>query len=296
MTTGDAAMSSQPRVPPRAPIPIALSTASVYPESVEAGFALAAELGYDGVELMVWTDPVSQDAAAAAMLSRKYGVPILAVHAPCLLITQRVWGSDPVARLKRAVDTASAFGARSVVVHPPFRWQRRYAEGFADQVALLEQRSGIVVAVENMFPMRADRFFGAGKPAAERLARRGGTPGRSISAFAPSIDPTDAGHAHYTLDLSHTATAGMDALALAERMGPRLAHLHLADGEGAAVDQHLLPGRGSQPCKEVCAMLVASGFDGVAVLEINTQSARTRRDRVAMLAEALAFARRNLKV
>ncbi len=275
-------------------IPIALSTASVYPQSVETGFALAAELGYDGVELMVWTDPVSQDVDAVAKLSRRYGMPVLAVHAPCLLITQRVWGSDPVARLNRAVDTAAVLGARSVVVHPPFRWQRRYADGFADQVASLEQRSGIAVAVENMFPMRADRLFGAGRSAAERLARRGGTPGAAISAFSPSIDPTDAGHAHYTLDLSHTATAGMDALALAERMGSGLAHLHLADGQGAALDQHLLPGHGSQPCAQVCAMLAASDFGGIAVLEINSQSARTRRDRAGMVAEALAFARTNL--
>ncbi len=295
MTTGDPNMSSSFWPLPRSPIPIALSTASVYPESVETGFALAAELGYDGVELMVWADPVSQDASAVARLSRRYGVPVLAVHAPCLLITQRVWGSDPVARLNRAVNTAAVLGAQSVVVHPPFRWQRRYAEGFADQVVLLEQRSGIVVAVENMFPMRADRFFGAGKAAAERLARRGGTPGPAISAFAPSIDPTDVGHAHYTLDLSHTATAGMDAVALAERMGARLAHLHLADGAGAAVDQHLVPGHGTQPCEEVCALLNANGFDGIAVLEINSQSARTRRDRTAMLAESLAFARRNLR-
>ncbi len=278
----------------RAPIPIAVSTASVYPESVESGFELAAELGYDGIELMVWTDPVSQEADAVARLSRRYGVPVLAVHAPCLLITQRVWGSDPVARLNRAVDTAAFLGARSVVVHPPFRWQRRYADGFADQVASLEQRSGIVVAVENMFPMRADRFFGAGQRGAERLTRRGGTPGPSISAFAPSIDPTAANHAHYTLDLSHTATAGMNAVALATRMGAKLAHLHLADGQGAPVDQHLVPGHGTQPCQQVCTTLAASDFDGVAVLEINSQSARTRRDRTAMLAESLAFARANL--
>ena len=280
--------------PPRPPIPIALSTASVYPQSAESGFALAAELGYDGVELMVWTDPVSQDADAVAKMSRRYGMPVLALHAPCLLITQRVWGSDPAARLDRAVDTAGFLGARSVVVHPPFRWQRRYAAGFAEQVARLEQQSDIVVAVENMFPMRSDRFFGAGRPAADRLARRGGTPGRAISAFAPSIDPTDVGHAHYTLDLSHTATAGMDALALAERMGDKLAHLHLTDGRGAAVDQHLVPGHGTQPCRQVCADLAASDFQGVVVLEINSQSARTRRDRSAMLAESLAFARANL--
>ena len=40
---------------------VGLSTASVYPESTAAAFELAARLGYDGVEIMVWTDPVSQD-------------------------------------------------------------------------------------------------------------------------------------------------------------------------------------------------------------------------------------------
>ena len=40
---------------------VALSTASVYPESTATAFELAARLGYDGVEVMVWTDPVSQD-------------------------------------------------------------------------------------------------------------------------------------------------------------------------------------------------------------------------------------------
>src|SRR5829696_2466957 len=70
---------------------VALSTASVWPERVDLAFELAADLGYDGVEVMVWTDPASQDLAGLARLSDRYGVPILALHAPCLLISQRVW-------------------------------------------------------------------------------------------------------------------------------------------------------------------------------------------------------------
>src|SRR4051812_22889379 len=66
---------------------VALSTASVYPESTAAAFEIAARLGYDGVEVMVWTDPVSQDVEALKRLSDYHGVPILAVHAPCLIIT-----------------------------------------------------------------------------------------------------------------------------------------------------------------------------------------------------------------
>jgi sugar phosphate isomerase/epimerase len=204
-----------------------------------------------------------------------------------------VWGSDPAAKLERSVHTAEALGAGSVVVHPPFRWQRRYAQGFVEQVGELEEHSDVIVAVENMFPMRADTLFGRGAGSAKRLERRGG-PGPGLTAFSPSYDPTDTGFRHYTLDLSHTATAGADPLVLAARMGNGLAHLHLADGRGAAHDEHLVPGEGTQPCVEVCAALVHSGFSGHAVAEINTQNARTTQDRAGMLHRTLAFARQHL--
>ncbi|WP_128646902.1 sugar phosphate isomerase/epimerase [Rhodococcus sp. BS-15] len=274
-------------------IQVGLSTASVYPQNTEAAFRYAAELGYDGVELMVWAESVSQDVDTVAALSREYSMPVQAIHAPCLLISQRVWGSDPVAKLTRSVEAAEKLGSATVVVHPPFRWQRKYSDGFADQVAELESNSHVVVAVENMFPMRADRFFGRKEKSAQRLERRGG-PGAALSAFSPSYDPTDVGHGHYTLDLSHTATAGSDALEMLDRMGEGIAHLHLADGRGASVDEHLIPGHGSQPCVEVCTELVRRGFEGQAVIEINTQNARTVPERSSMLGQALQFARAHL--
>jgi sugar phosphate isomerase/epimerase len=274
-------------------IPIGLSTASVYPQNTEAAFAYAAELGFDGVELMVWGEPVSQDIAHVEYLSERYQVPVLSIHAPCLLISQRVWGRDPLVKLARSVQAAEDLGASTVVVHPPFRWQRAYVAGFDDMVAELEDDSGIAIAVENMFPMRADRLFGAGERSARRLLDRGG-PGLAASAFGKSIDPTDDGYAHYTLDLSHTATAGADALAMFERMGSALSHLHLADGDGAATDEHLLPGDGNQPCAEVCRRLAQSDFDGAVVLEVTTSAARTKPERSALLGRSLDFARQHL--
>ena len=278
----------------RPAIKVGLSTASVYPLRTEAAFEYAAELGYDGVELMVWAETVSQDIGAIAKLSRRYRVPVLSVHAPCLLISQRVWGPNPIPKLTRSVQAAERLGAQTVVVHPPFRWQRRYADGFSEQVAELETRSDVLVAVENMFPFRADRFFGSGQPSIERMRKRGGRPGAAVSAFAPSYDPLDGNHAHYTLDLSHTATAGTDALDMARRMGSGLVHLHLCDGTGASTDEHLVPGRGSQPTVEVCQMLAGSDFAGHVILEVTTSDARNKAEREALLAESLQFARSNL--
>src|SRR3954466_3757397 len=103
---------------------VALSTASVYPESTATAFELAARLGYDGVEVMVWTDPVSQDPEALRRLSEYHGIAIHAIHAPCLIITQRVGGTAPGTSLVRARTAAARVGAKPVVVPPPFRWQR----------------------------------------------------------------------------------------------------------------------------------------------------------------------------
>jgi sugar phosphate isomerase/epimerase len=259
-------------------IPVGLSTASVWPLRAGTGFELAADLGYDGVEVMVWVDPVSQNVPEVRRWSRRTGVPVLSVHSPSLLITQRVWSPDPVVRLRRSVEAALELEARTVVVHPPFRWQRRYGDAFADLVAELEDDSGVEIAVENMFKVRP--------PGGKRDAR--------MSAFRPSIDPTDVGYRHYTLDLSHSAAAQMDALELADRMGAGLSHVHLADGTGVPRDEHLVPGRGGQPCAELLEKLATSGYGGQIVLEVNTRRAASPAHRMKDLAEALLFARFHL--
>ncbi|MFI5100929.1 MAG: sugar phosphate isomerase/epimerase family protein [Actinomycetes bacterium] len=253
---------------------VALSSASTYPENTTAAFELAARLGYDGVELMVGTDPLSQEIEAVRRLVDHYGVPVLAIHSPCLLITQRVWTTDPWVKLQRSRAAAEALGASTVVVHPPFRWQRDYAKTFVGGLERLGDESGVVFAVENMYPWRAA--------------------GREAAAYAPGWDPLDEDYPHVTLDLSHTAVSGSDPLAMAGALGDRLAHVHLADGSGSNRDEHLVPGRGGQPCTEVLELLARNGFAGTVVLEVSTRRAANRAEREADLAEALAFARLNL--
>jgi sugar phosphate isomerase/epimerase len=266
-------MASEPGgVPVRlAKAAVALSTASVYPESTAACFEIADMLGYDGIELMVWTDPVSQDPDAVESLVQAHQVPVVAVHAPCLLVTQRVWSPDPWERLTRSVQAAQQLGASVVVVHPPFRWQREYARDFAAKVNELSEESGILVAVENMYPWRAG--------------------GREFKAYLPDWDPTDEGYHHCTLDLSHTAVSGSDALKLAADLGDRLAHVHLADGSGSARDEHLVPGRGTQPCDVLLERLARDAWEGSIVLEVSTRRAKNREERENDLAEALAYTR-----
>ena len=137
------------------PIRVALSTSSAYPERTPDAFEMAARLGYDGVEIMVYTDPVSQSGDALARLMDYHQVPVLAVHTPTLLLTQLVWGREPWGKLLKAKELAERLGAKIVVVHPPFRWQRDYVRGFEEGMNRIAQETEVTFAVENMFPIRA---------------------------------------------------------------------------------------------------------------------------------------------
>ena len=249
---------------------IGLSTASVYPESSAHAFGYAAQLGYDAVEVMVGIDALSQETSAIIQLSEHHDVPVCAVHAPCLLFTQRVWGTEPWGKLERSAEMAAAVGAGVVVVHPPFRWQREYARDFVNGIAALEESTGIAFAVENMYPWRA-------------------TSKRGMEMYLPGWDPSSEPYANTTIDLSHAAIAHSDPIAMAERLGDRLRHVHMTDGSGSAKDEHLVPGHGSQPCGRFLELLAARDFEGHIVAEINTRKAGTRKAREADLLASLAF-------
>lgn len=268
-------MTSTPGDSSGVKIPVLLSTSSVFPEPPAVTFEMAARLGYDGIEVMVWTDAVSQNPGALQGLADHYRVPVLAVHAPCLLVTQRVWSSDPWERLRRAAVMAEQLGAPTVIVHPPFFWQREYARSFSAGLDRLATRfADVRFAVENMYPVRMA--------------------GREFVPYSPHWDPTIEGYAHYTLDTSHCAASRADSLAMMERMGGQLAHIHLGDGNGGGPDEHLVPGRGSQPCGAVLEQLASGGFTGAVSVEVATRKAVDRAARERDLAESLAFARQHL--
>ena len=268
------------QVTPPAGVQVALSTSSVYPERTPDAFETAARLGFDGVEIMVTMDPISQDLDILRRLSDYHGVPVLAVHAPCLMVTQWVWGREPWGKLNRAREVTEKLGAKVVVVHPPFRWQREYARDFEAGLAQLDAETDVKFAVENLYPLRANTL----------RARSA-----EVTAYAPNWNPVEIDCPHATLDLSHTAVSGSDAMAMADELGSRLAHVHMADGTGPGLpDEHLVPGRGSQPCAELLQSLGRRGYKGTVVLEVNTRRAQTEDERREDLAEALQFTRAHL--
>lgn len=256
-------------------IPVGLSSSSVFPAPVAECFRLARHTGYDGVEVMVSVGKDTQDVQALREYAERFEQPILSLHAPTLFWLQHLWGRDPWVKIERTVQMAAELDVPTVVAHPPFRWQGSYARDFVQGVAEIEARYGVAVAVENMYPWR--------------LGIREGM------IYLPDHDPTDEDYAHVTVDLSHAATAGDDALAMIDRLGDRLAHLHLADGSGTSTkDEHLPPGEGNQPCAEVLRRLANRGWAGSVLVEVNTRGARGRLGRERVLRQCLDFARHHL--
>jgi len=260
-------------------ISIGMSTSCNFPMGVEQSFRLARLAGYDGIEVMITSDPVTRDAAALRALIERYSMPILSIHAPSLFLTQFVWGRDAQVKLERSAQLAADVGASAVVVHPPFRWEAGYARNFERIVRQTAQSTGVEICVENMFPWKIGR--------------------KNLQAYAPSSDPLDLDVDAMTLDFSHASLTGRDSLEYAMAMGDRLRHIHLCDGtrsvhDGNLKDEHLLPGRGTEPVAEVLQMLTENQFTGHVVAEVGLHHVRNARLRLEMLVETAAFAKKHL--
>lgn len=258
------------------PIRIGMSASCVYPLGVEAGFKYAKAAGYDGIEILITSEEATRNPETLKQYSQKYNLPILSIHAPVLFLTQFVWGRDPKIKLQKTAQLAAQVGADTVVVHPPFRWQKTYAEEFLQIVRETSETQNVKIAVENMFPWAVKNT--------------------SIQAYAPGPDPRVMDCDHITLDFSHAALSGDDSYQLALEYGDRLAHVHLCDGlsgngtDNKIFDEHLMPGKGNQPVADVLQHLALSKWEGHIVAEINTRKAKTNSQRLEMLKHTRKYA------
>src|SRR5436853_3648149 len=133
--------------------PIIFSSAAFFGRPLTDTVEAAATAGFSGIEVLVTKDPDSQDPHRMRKLADAAGLTIGALHAPCLLLTRRVWSTDPVRKIYRSIEVAQEAGIPLVVVHPAFRWQREFHAWLEERLAGLEERTGVTVALENMFPV-----------------------------------------------------------------------------------------------------------------------------------------------
>lgn len=229
--------------------PILFSSAAFFARPLGDTFRIVAETGYVGVEVMVTKDPASQDPAAMRALAKEFGLAIGAIHAPSLLLTRKVWGTDPVGKIYRAIEVAEEAEIPIVVMHPPYRWQRGYRRWLTDRLPTLSERTGVTVALENMFPVR--------------MGQRGVT-----FHSNQDLDELD-GLPNLVLDTSHAAVADHDLVEVRRRFAERMRHVHLSDNAGKGWDSHLPPGEGVLDLDGFLDDLAADGYRGAVSLEVD---------------------------
>lgn len=69
-----------------------------------------------------------------------------------------------------------------------------------------------------------------------------------------------------TIDTGHAYASGLDPVRLSERLGDRLAEIHLSDNSGKS-DDHLVPGEGTAPLKGFLGRVASS--DALVCAELN---------------------------
>jgi sugar phosphate isomerase/epimerase len=228
---------------------IVCSTISVFSKPIDDAFGLIAGAGFDGVEVMVTNDPDTRDGRRIRELSEDHGLPVAAIHAPFLLMTRRVWGFDPVGKIDRALELAREVDAPLVIAHPPYRWQRGYRRWLDDRPpGSADERPA--VAIENMFPLRVR--------------------GRAVGTFHAGQSVEDLDRVpRVALDTSHAAVAGLDLVDVVDRLGDRLAHVHLSNNAGTGWDSHLPLDQGVLDLGRFLEALAARGYAGAISLEID---------------------------
>ncbi len=221
---------------------LALATGSLHNYGLNRTWALAAEAGFDAVEVMIDAKWDTRQPPYLRELVAATGLPVVAMHTPFRPL--KGFGDDYPACVKRALELAGELGARSVVAHPELADGTDYGHWLRKHHDELSPAGGPRLAVENL-----------------PLAQRGGKP-----KYRTHTVERIAAFASVTFDTSHFATAGVDILAAYEALWERVAHVHLSDfREGR---EHLVPGRGDLPLGPFLAALTARGYDGVLTVEL----------------------------
>ena len=246
---------------------ILFSTGSLYLLDTAQSFALAAEAGFDGIEIMCDERFGTRDPDYLRQLSDQYGLPILVAHTP---FSPRLPGwRDPqnqVARIEQTLQLAETLGCRSIVVHLPhhlgygtlnlggrslrFPWGTPYrsVKAWIEQTLPEVQRgTSVKIALENM-PQA--RLYGIALD----------------PTWRNQVEEWSAVHDWLTMDTTHWGTKGVDPLRAYRAAGTRICHIHLSNYNG---EEHQLPHRGDLDLAALLKALAADDYAGTISLEVH---------------------------
>lgn len=247
---------------------ITLSTGSLHTYGLSRVFELAADAGFEAIEILIDHRWDSRQPGYLRRLSRESGLPIVAVHSPFVPHVPG-WPSDPLGRLRKSSALARELGVGIVVTHVPLRVHGIRIEFFGlskrpmvlpiplrvsgdyrrfllNGLARFENEEGVRIGVENM-------------PAKRILGRRVDIHDLNTLEELASLHGV-------TLDTTHLGTWQMDPAEVYERLKARVVHVHLSNFDG---EEHRLPQEGHLPVAEFLQCLKREGFEGAVSVELN---------------------------
>ena len=255
---------------------ISLSTGTLFTLPLRKVFRIAAEVGFDGVELIINQD--FQRVNCRTLIAELAEIlPILSIHAPFMPLDG--WGG-PVDSLRRSVDLAGAAGVPLVNFHPPswlgfeiafWRWLYR-VQDFQKEVG----SEGVLVTIENMPWVGKYRI----NP-------------HILSNTTKMIEFLEDHNLFQTFDCTHMGSGRTnfinDFYAFYE--AGRIRNIHFSDyGHGR---EHLLPGRGVLPLTRFLNHLRNTDYDRALTLELSPHEfPRDEEIIVESLKEILDYLRR----
>jgi sugar phosphate isomerase/epimerase len=247
---------------------VLFSTGSLYPLDVACSFELAAEAGFDGIEVMCDDRYSSRDPYYLRILSQRSGLPIEVVHTPFTfqLTGWRGAARDQSERIRRTLELAENLNAGAIVVHLP-RYvgygtltfgKRRYTFPWTNptypvktwienELPGLQAQTTVKITIENMPLWKLNRF--------------------SVDFTCwNEIDTWSKVHDWLTLDTTHWATKGINPLDAYNAADGRVCHIHLSNYDNG--NEHRLPHRGEIDLGAFLRHLVETGFGGTVCAEL----------------------------
>jgi sugar phosphate isomerase/epimerase len=255
---------------------ITLSSGTLFILPLPRVFAIAREVGFDGVELII--NQEFQRVNSRQLVSElQKTMPILSIHAPFMPLDG--WGT-PVDSLKRCIDLAAHCGIPLVNFHPPswlggefqfWRWLYRVRD-FQREIG----RDTVMVTLENMPWVGKFRI----NP-------------HILSQTEQMIQFIEEHNLFLTFDCTHMGSGKANFINdfyLFHNSG-RIRNIHFSDyGHGR---EHLLPGHGILPLTRFLNHLRNTDYNDTVTLELSPHEfPRDEQIIIESLREILAYLRR----
>ena len=247
-----------------------LSTGSLYNYSIDRVFALAAEAGFDGIELMVDLRWDTRQSDYLQELMAKHSFPVPAVHSPFSRFTQG-WGGTENSAIARTTKLAEELGSQVVVHHLPMRFgtallqtsenstllpnpfdfqNRQHVRWIREGYAALQDATEVLLCIENLPAMR--------------ILNLRVNPAHWNARSRATVDDIKR-FPHITMDTTHLGTWGLDPVEAYNRWGQRIKHVHLSNYDGR---EHRRPEDGRLRLDSLLAQMAADRYAYSVSLEL----------------------------